>query len=141
MAIREKTPRERAAMQFRAAGLGDRSAVEAARLMFDNGLPFESAAVLGQRLAEASTATPASIRAAAGRYRRTVEGPCTTTAWGRPVPVAAAEKPSPSRSGPIVHPESTRVIDGVLHHEVVEYEPVTEQEEPTRSAWGRKLED
>lgn len=161
MAIREKTPRERAAMQFKAAGLGDRSAVEAARLMFQNGLPFESAAVLGQLLDEASTATPASISEAAGRYRVSIAGPRTTTAWGRPLqeaterPRSATESlrsgegagPKPPAGRKVKRTGRTSLENGVLMEEVEWYEPVasaqqvSEQEKPTHTAWGRKLED
>lgn len=141
MAIREKTPRERAAMHFKTAGLGDRSAEEAARLMFEVGLPFESAAVVGQRIDEESTATTASIREAANRWSHVRSGPRAETAWGRPIAEVAGPQSATksARSKSFEHPEKTRVIEGVLHHEVVEYEPVTGQEKPTRTPWGRPI--
>jgi len=141
MTIQEKSPRERAAMQFKSAGLGDRSAEEAARLMFEVGLPFESAAVVGQRIDEESTATTASIREAASRWNLVRNGPRTETPWGRPIAEVAGPQAAtlPARSTSFPHPEKTQVIDGVLHHEVVEYERVTEQEKPTRTPWGRPI--
>ncbi len=142
--IREKTPQERAALLFKSAGLGDRSAIEAARLLRHSGMSFEAAAVLGQRLDEESKATTATIQEAARRHHRATHGPPTATAWGRPVQEATTAPLPLERSSPQAHPERTKMIDGVLHHEVVEYEPVVREsavEEPRRrSAWGRNLE-
>lgn len=143
MTIQEKTPRERAALQFKAAGLGERSAVEAARLMFQNGLPFESAAVLGQRLDEASSATPASIREAATRYRVSIAGPRTTTAWGRPIAEAAGEPVSDVTSEASAVPPGpglTRLLRGLSESGAIAHPTEESKTTPPRtSAWGRPI--
>lgn len=163
--IQEKTAQERAAMHFKSAGLGDRSAREAARLLLENGVSFETAAVLGQRSDESGSATTAKIREAADRYSLATNGRRPAkTAYGRPLSeaqgaLAAPKTPSlvkssaaeiastnPAPGKTFVRTEEA-VIDGVRYKAVTEYQPMekstadttaTEAAAPARSAWGRK---
>lgn len=140
-------------MHFKAAGLGDRSAREAARLLFETGVSFESAAVLGQCAGE-PVAAVAKVREEADRYRRVGEGPRRTSAWGRSVAEAQPVDSRPAEAHgrgsssavttQVVQPDK-RTINGVEHHVVHEYTPVQkpaagdlEESGPRRSAWGRR---
>lgn len=152
MTVREKSGQERAAMMFASVGLGPKSAREAARMLFESGISFESAAVLGQRTGEACTATSESIRKAADGWRALQGGPRQANAWGRPVVEATPQSAelTPQSSSQITEKALTQVIGkAITGATATELRALGEsligesgevEERPTTNAWGRKLE-